>query len=346
LNSGQDSTVIRLSRTRNLDSASTVPELHAQVMVIGNDSDMHPLYEEGNGFYMSPQLGLNNNEKYQLRILTSNGQTFQSDTVSIRQTPAIDSVSWTEDTAGVNILVNTHDPQNSTWYYRWDYTETWQFSADLVSSFEWVNDQVVPRPPGDQIYNCWTTSNSTNINVATSSRLAKDVIYNYPLTNIPSGSERLNSGYSIIVRQYAITVDAYNYWQNLKQNTEQLGGLFDPQPSQIAGNIHNLSNAKEPVLGFISASSVSSQRIFISNHQLALEWGYVPYYLPFVQDSLCFETLWQLPQMQIAFDGPGPNFYTLYGTPDFGPGYFVVPAACADCRVHGGTNIKPAYWPF
>jgi len=344
LNGGQDSSVIRLSRTRNLDSLSTVPEPHAQVIVIGDDSVTHPLYEETNGYYGSPQLGLNGNIKYRLRIFTNNGQSFQSDTFSVRSTPPIDSVTWKNDNSGVGIYVNAHDPLNNTWYYRWDYTETWQYHTYIQSSFEWVNDQIIHRPASDQIYDCWTTSNSTDIHVSTTTLLAQDVVSNYLLNTIPTGSEKMSKEYSILVRQYAITADAYSYWQNLKQNTEQVGGLFDPQPSQVTGNIHCLSNPKDPVLGFISASTVSSQRIFISTNDLTLAWGYVPYYTAF--SATCVITNFQLPQMIQYFDVPGPLSYTLLGQPTGGQGYLVVPSECADCSAHGGSNIKPSYWPF
>jgi hypothetical protein len=51
------------------------------------------------------------------------------------------------------------------------------------------------------------------------------------------GDERISSRYSTLVRQFAISPNTYNYWQNLK-NTEQLGTLFDAQPSQLVGNAH------------------------------------------------------------------------------------------------------------
>jgi hypothetical protein len=345
LNGSQDSTVIRLTRTRNLDSLSTVPELGAQVTVTGDDSSVHPLFEEGNGYYSSPQLGLNTNMNYRLRIMTANGESFQSDTVSVRVTPAIDSVFWRNDSSGVGIYVNTHDPMNSTWYYRWDYVETWQYHSDVMSPALWVNDQLVIRSPAEQIYTCYTTIYSSSINVATSARLSQDIISNYQLVQIPMGDEKLNREYSILVKQYAITSDAYSYWENLKQNTEQVGGLFDPQPSQLTGNIHCLSNPKETVLGYIGASTVSAQRIFINYQDVTQPWGYIPYYVAFA-DGSCGLLLFSQADMVQNFDVPGPPQYCIYGTPTGAPGFLVVPSQCADCRIHGGSNVKPSYWPF
>ncbi|HTQ28170.1 MAG TPA: DUF4249 domain-containing protein [Puia sp.] len=345
LNAGPDSTVITLSRTRNLDSTSTVPELHALVTVIGDDSVTHTLYEQGNGVYVSPQLGLNSAEKYRLRIMTANGEKYQSDTISVRQTPPIDSVSWRNDSAGVSIYVSTHDPLNSTWYYKWDYTETWKYHTDIQSQFDWQNDEPVGRTDSNQVFYCWTTLNSTDIHVATSATLSSDVISSFPLTSIPMGSEKLYLQYSIIVRQYAITSDAFSYWQNLKQNTEQMGGLFDPQPSQLTGNIHSVSNPQEPVMGYIGASTVTSQRIFINGPDVTQPWNYIPYYSQLVDGQMCGLNVFTFEQMVQNFDGPGPRYYTFFGTPTGSTGYIVVYSGCADCRTHGGSNMKPSFWP-
>ncbi len=42
------------------------------------------------------------------------------------------------------------------------------------------------------------------------------------------------------------------------------------------GNIHSVNNPEEPVIGFISASSVQSKRVFINNKQLENWYGPPP----------------------------------------------------------------------
>jgi hypothetical protein len=74
--------------------------------------------------------------------------------------------------------------------------------------------------------------------------------------------------YSILVHQYALTGDAFTFWENLKNNTENLGSIFDAQPSEISGNIHNVNNPAQPAVGYVSVCTVQSKRIFIHNQQL------------------------------------------------------------------------------
>ena len=84
------------------------------------------------GIYKSNPLLLNSADKYRLKIITASGEQYASDFVEVRQTPAIDSITWQQQN-DVTIYANTHDPSNSTTYYRWDFIETWQYRSQLES---------------------------------------------------------------------------------------------------------------------------------------------------------------------------------------------------------------------
>ena len=53
----------------------------------------------------------------------------------------------------------------------------------------------------------------------------------------------------MLVNQYALTREAHEYWTLKKNNSESLGGLFDPLPSQAASNFRCVSHPDEPVFG-------------------------------------------------------------------------------------------------
>lgn len=338
IRNGQDSTIFKLSRSSNLgDSAGPQPELNAQVLIAGQVSGIYPLINLGNGEYVTDQLNLDITQNYQLKVVASNGRQYASDFVPVRQSPPIDSLHWQPDSTGVSIYVNAHDPQNNTWYYQWDFTQTWEHHAFYNSAIKLLPDgSVVPRPPEEQINRCWTTRNSTDILVASTARLSQDVVNEIPLISIPNGSELIGYEYSILVRQYAITKEAYEYWENLKKNTELTGTIFDPQPSEFPGNIHCLSNPAEPVLGYVSASSAASLRILISRYQLDV-WYYIPFsdcnfFIPRTDSLAYYASLPSLYQpMTVCM---GPDCFTALAFTD-----------CIDCRYWGGTNVMPSYWP-
>jgi Domain of unknown function (DUF4249) len=175
--SGNDSTDITLSRTRSLtDQTPSVRETGAKVSVVGATGVEYQLAEEGNGLYSINQLQLDTSQQYQLKIITTDGNEFRSDLNSVRTSPPIDSVFWSQDSSyNVNIYLNTHDPTNNTKYYRWDFVETWEYHSAYNSFLELVNDTPVFRDLSNQIYRCYQTQNSSTINVDNTSRLSSDV---------------------------------------------------------------------------------------------------------------------------------------------------------------------------
>jgi hypothetical protein len=48
-------------------------------------------------------------------------------------------------------------------------------------------------------------------------QLSADVISNYKLAAIPYNSEKLSIKNSTLVKQYALTREAYEYWETLKK---------------------------------------------------------------------------------------------------------------------------------
>ncbi len=279
VNSGADSTTIKLSKTVNVASGITAnPVLHATVAVVSDQNVSFPLTEAGNGNYVSAGLNIDNTHKYRLSIKTSDNKQYQSDLVAITITPPIDSIGFNivnDPVTGIQIYANAHDPTNTVKYFRWDYDEAWAFHGKYVSEYISNGSAIVQRTQAQNISVCYTNDISSDIVLGSSAKLKQDVLYQSPIVFIASTSEKIESDYSILLRQYALTADAYNFWISLKKNTEQLGSIFDAQPSQLQGNIHCITNPSEPVIGYISACTVSSKRVFIPSTELP---SWVPTY--------------------------------------------------------------------
>ncbi|MES1216486.1 MAG: DUF4249 domain-containing protein, partial [Bacteroidota bacterium] len=294
--------------------------------------------EMPNGIYIVPGMNLDLNNKYKLHIATTDGKQYLSDDIEVKQTPPIDSVNWQRQDNGVMIYVNTHDSQDKTKYYRWDYINTWEYHSHYFSSFKYdaPNNSVLLRGPDDNIFQCWTTKNSTDLLLGSSAKLSHDVISMNPIRFIATNSIELSVKYSILVRQYALTKEGYDYFQNLKKITEQLGSIFDAQPSQVTGNIHVVGNPDEPVLGFVTASTVEEKRIFIDKLEV----------LPWFYQVFCD------PQIIIPLDSLkeyfGNGLYipvSQYSPAGAVVGYYSGTSECVDCRIGAGVNVKPSFWP-
>ena len=350
---GQDSTIIKLNRTVNLTGKTTYnPELDATVMVQGDQSVSYSIPQVDSGRYAAPPLNLDNTHKYRLQITTADGRTYASDYEPVKITPPIDTLVYNITNDGLSIYNNTHDPSNNTRYYRWDYTETYIYTSDMITYYIYDPSQTVDtlksvlRRPDQQIHTCYVNLNSSPIILNSTAALKQDVINNNPITQIPKTSEKILHRYSILLRQYALTPDAYAFWNILKRNTQQIGTIFDAQPSEVKGNIHCTSNPSEPVIGYISVSTISQKRIFIDRTELPA-W---PYPLPTC--SFPYPICWSKggpvdPDITVGNYIPvGLVKVGLCGFPPK-PGYVVSAGQynCVDCRYHlGGKTKAPGFW--
>ena len=339
---GDGKSYFQLSRTSNLNEGTLTFETSAQVYIENESgSGSYLLNETENGLYEAV-LDLDANDQYRVKIYTANDAEYVSEYVPLTSSPEIDSISWEEvNDEIIQLYVTSHDPENNTRYYRWTYKETWEYHAAFSSSLEYVNGEIVPRDYiNNQIYNCWQSSASTRILVASSVQLQEDVIYKQPLLSIrPASSNKLDVKYSILVQQYALTKEAFEYWDLLKKNSESLGTLFDPQPSQLPGNLHCISNPDEPVLGFVSAGAVSEKRLFLRRTE-------IPISIPYNRNPSCErDTVDLAPEaLESAFAaGDSIPLTGVYGMGGF-EGYEATSTYCADCRTRGGTNVKPDFW--
>lgn len=333
-------TTIQLLRTQNLNDTGTPPaETNATVIVESENGERFGLHETGGGTYMHPNLQLRQDTKYKLYIRTRSGSEYASDYVEVKSSPTIGDVRWKAEDGEVKIFVNSHDPNNKTQYYKWEYEQTWQFRPAFHSVLIYDKGEVRFREPSDApISVCWKSENSTRVEIGSSVKLSEDRISDYRLLSIPYNSEKVSMKYSILVKQYALTRDAYEYQEMLKKNTENIGTLFDPLPSQLTSNIRSLSNPSETVIGYLSATTMETKRIFIDSRDLPRDWRL---YFPTCEiDTVMiasgevherFTGGYLLPVDEIYGTGPGPIGYT-YGT-----------RACVDCTVQG-SNVKPAYW--
>jgi hypothetical protein len=190
--------------------------------------------------------------------------------------------------------------------------------------------------PSQSTYSCWSTDNSSNILLGTSITLASDVISQALIANFAHNDPKMDVRYSTLVRQYALDINAYNYWLTVQKNSQSLGGLFDLQPAQIRGNFHGVTNPNDVVLGYVSASSVQEKRIFIDNSSLG--WQSNP-------GVNCPIKIINTDPLNTLFWNYADTTYDVYyfnsGNP---PTINITLKNCLDCRYQGGTNIQPPFW--
>jgi hypothetical protein len=340
LSDGDEPFEVRLSRSIPIDTSAFIPESGASIDLVSEAGETNPLFESSVGIYrtfapVNPVVG----NQYKLNIRTRGGNIYESEYVVMRPTPDIEKIStqFKEESAGnkrgVQFMVSTSDPGNNTRYYRYEYDETWTFRTPYDSYLVWENNSIQTR--GENINTCWKSNKSTSVITTTSTALTNDVISDFPIIFVSTETDRLKVRYSLNVKQYSLSEASYNFWKELEKVTENLGTLFDPQPSTVEGNIFNVNNPDELVLGYFDAAAVKEMRIFVNSSDFPA--SSYPNYYSFCTDSIVSGG--QIPEMMLI----GYILVSETVTETGFPGYLMSFPYCIDCRLTG-TNVKPDFW--
>ena len=282
-------------------------------------------------------------DSYYLSIATREGKQLESSMVLMEETPEIDEVFFREESRTVfdleipyeetwlNIMVNTKASGENTSYFKWEFEETWEFEMpSFVKVYHGTGPFSLP-PSMESIEmewekkHCWVSERSASILTESTFDSPSNEIKDFVLQSIGPPDDRLNYKYSILVKQYVINRQLYEFFRNVREANEESGGIYEKTPMQIIGNIQ-CCDGSEPVLGYFMASSVKTKRIFInpSEHQVALGTAF---------DGCGWTT--EIPRYP-------PIFF--YGTYNGGASeVWSTNKYCTDCRVRG-TNVKPDFW--
>ena len=349
INTGADSTIFKISRTFKLESKAVVAPERAAIITVESDAGQSYLLPElpaKPGTYAVPALNLDQSKKYRLRIRTKDNKEYLSDFVESKVSPPVElTYDFRHD--NLNIYSNTRDVTSKSRYYNYTYTETWQYRTKQLSEWKIENHQMIKRMfPKDDIHNCFHYASSGSINIASTVTLNEDRLADNLLVDIPSSSEKVRIEYSILVKQTVLTKEGFEFYNTLKKNTENVGSIFDAQPSQLFGNMHCTTNPAEVIIGFVSAGTVTEKRITL----LANDFPFT--FVGPLLDSYCEEhtdtlSIFNGDVKRLLTDPTESEYIPLYELT--GPaGIYAYVATkehqCVDCRLQGGTTTVPPFW--
>ncbi len=308
VNKGDEIQRVNISTSSPVSNPKLYPVAGCNVKIIDDKGNLYLADDMLNGNYQIfiPQSELSVGSSFKVDIFVPGGVNLVSDFDQIHDGPDIDTVYYqveqlpaekpSTELDGIRFCLDLDATAFTTRYFRWEATETWQYKAKLASSVSGVKV-------------CWSTAPIKSIYLVSTKNLTQNKYTRFPLHFVDNiSSPRLSFGYSLLVRQYAMSEASYNYWQKIQENSTEQGGLYEKQPLAIKGNIRNISDPDQIVLGFFSANTVKSKRIFVQSVQ-------------------------GLPVLYVDCE------------PEADPRVKPDPR-CFNCLLSGGTNIKPAFWPF
>jgi len=280
--------------------------------------------------------GIDPSKKYKVCAVVGN-KRYESELVSVLSTPPIDSIGFIPDfeRKSVTFYVNTHDPANKTRFYKWSYTEDWEFHSEYLSLSEYIpaTKKIVDIDMSQNRHYCWGSRVSSSILIQSTSHLSEDKVYQKRLVSMGSSEKKISYLYSMELTQMAITEEAYKYWENIRKNSDEIGGIFAPQPSEIKGNIKCITTPSEKVLGYISGAVVSKKRVFVKGEDIKIYEG----------PDNC-EVIAVGPENPLNIEDLYLGGYDVISHMDDTRESVWVTKSCVDCR-YWGTKKKPAFWP-
>ena len=215
---------------------------------------------------------------YTLNIILANGKRYQSSAQTVVPGPEIDSLSYrfrelpTTDPivkpSGIDVFATWEDPSETRNFYSWRVNGIYRIETP-------PNDGCCVYIPGGNGAVCYINERNIEGNeLAFSDERVQGMVTHkvgfiqddgLRFANRTVGDERQ---YYIEVEQFAIPGEAFAFNRVLASQLAISGSIFDPPPAELIGNIRNLDDPDEPVVGFFGAYSVKTMGIFVNRGDL------------------------------------------------------------------------------
>ena len=197
------------------------------------------------------------------------GEVYESEPQKPLPTEKIADVQGVQETpeSNIDVLITPDVPFEAERanYYSWTYDETWEVHPDYTTIYYY--DTVLKAPVkkrGQFPERGWKDAVGAGVTIGGSTSYEGQRIRQLKLYDLDRGDMRMYYRYSGLVHQRAISKAEYEYELARRQASEEMGGLFTPQPSALPTNIRCLTSRKR-VIGYVGCSLNTSEYRFFLN---------------------------------------------------------------------------------
>ncbi len=330
---------------------------NAEVRVVGENGfrSEKGKFNEYTHLYEIDTYDATPDSRYRVEIKCGNDE-FASNYMELLHTPEITKLYYEVNKAkGVVEVFADVDNIGSQQKYLWTYEEDCEVIAPLKAESIVFDGGFIEEYsrlyydfsyPQNHIY-CWATQNSTSINLYNTANLTEASVKRHKVAEVPGDGIKFDGLYCITVFLNAISDEAYDYYEELKRQTESSGSIFTPMPSDVRGNITCISNDKKIMRGTITASLPTVKRLFIDRDEVKeiISQDFGPAYVK-PDPQISWKDFINDIKQRIT-DG-----YIIWGSQPASGMYdltpvgtrFYYPHMC-NCIMRGGTPYKPSWWP-
>lgn len=260
---------VRITNAVSYDTTDNrIPIRGAHVSVTDNLGVIYNLSQDSIGSYSTSGILPSGDRTYSLKVITPDGNVYESAPQSIPRTYQQDSIYASNITrsilvpsvsggyipseeSGIETYVDLNSGDVELPKCRFDIRVTVLYNYSFGT-------------PPQTVY-CWKTfSPNKNLNV-TSSKFEKSTgmiskhsicFYKNKISVYDERPDLLLVGFIIAIKKYNLLREAHQYYINIINQQQAAGKIFDPTPSQIIGNIKCTSNPDKLVFGFFDVSYV------------------------------------------------------------------------------------------
>ncbi len=363
LTNGPERARVKLSRSLPLEQGAEInPIFGARAWVEEEGGESFELLEIEPGLYQNTILMPEDGEAYRMMVQLPDGETYESSWETFESGPEITTIEIeanqqlnTEGNLvdGLSFFLTTEDPRGVSQFYQWEWEETWLYITPFPSTAEIITFS----PFHVRLYplallpdSCWRTLPNPSVILANTQNQAQARVDRKELVFISAEDNRLFERYSLLVKQYRLTEEAYQYWELLKRVNEEGGSLFAPIPQRVRGNWTAQDDPDEIVVGYFTVGGEYQQRVFTSKAALPdpriVKRGFVPCeFRGFTYVNLEEQRIDEY-LASVYVTNRGFVYHDTLRSPISGSpiGFEFVERRCGDCRSTGGVMEQPDFW--
>lgn len=258
---------VSLSQLGDFGAEPIQPTSHAEVTIIENGADSYQLSEISRGVYqlaagiLETEVGVG----YKVMIQLEDGRRYQSEEEIMPVPTILDSVYYelvfkdqftsagqTVSDYFLDVFIDgiVSDGEEGP-FIRWTVEESYNFT------------ELPGLTPLDPRFTCYLSraTDPQNILLFDASSSFSPVIRRKQVAETFIDWTFQERHYFRVFQQ-SLTASAFEYWERIDQVSNQVGSVFDPPPAGLIGNISNVDDPNELVLGYVQAVAQDTATAF------------------------------------------------------------------------------------